>query len=363
MMSLGILAKLSRKLTILAMRKSWLLAIGAALLGGLPLLYVVQTDDTGSEDTWQDRFVACAGGDMRESTLVSAPVQTCLYEVMLDAVEKGDVMGMQQELQAQIQLTPDLYAACHTIGHKAGQRAFELSKNIVELLTTNQNGTCQYAIGHGVLDGFALSEPTDAEFQQAADACMSLQGLNEGAEWAFRLCSDGLGHVAWTSTLAYAPAAKRCGMLSIESSQEACAEGVIMQVYEPAGTEPSADPRNAHIELPIICANWAGNEPTRLGCYAGAGYIYTRDAFVLHYNRERLDQHSLVPAQAAEMKQIYSRAAEYCAMMGDGSSRCLESAAQQVPPSVYATEGLAEEVCAALGEWESRCLDLQYVIQ
>lgn len=313
---------------------------------------------------WRDRFVACANGDMVERTLIAAEVQTCILGVMLDSVEAGDVMGMQRALAAQIQLTPDLYAACHTVGHKAGQAAFAASNDIAALIVENRTSTCQYAIGHGVLDGFALASPSDAEFRAAAEACVTLRDGEEEAQKAFKLCSDGLGHAAWTSTKDPVQAVLRCRMIADETGQELCGEGVIMQIYEPAGTAPSADLSRAAQDLPALCSNWPDTGPTRKGCYAGAGYIYTREAWTLHYARNTDGAAELNTEQRQRMQESMLDAAANCRNHPEpeGVSHCLFSMSQQIPPSIFVDDALADTICSALGEWRQRCLDFRFVI-
>ena len=107
------------------------LTFAASMLGAASLLV---TADTSPSASWRDRFVGCAAGNMTERNLISKEVQDCLLAVMLDSVERDQVMEMQRDLSAQIQQTPDLYAACHTVGHQAGQAAYAAKKDIAALL-------------------------------------------------------------------------------------------------------------------------------------------------------------------------------------------------------------------------------------
>jgi hypothetical protein len=337
------------------------LTLAASLLGAAAL---VVTSDPSSSASWRDRIVDCADGDMTERNLIGKEVQDCLLAVMLDSVERDQVMAMQSDLAAQIQQSPDLYAACHTVGHKAGQAAFAAKNDIAALISQNRTTTCQYAIGHGVLDGFALTSPTDVQFQAAADACTALRDGEEEAQKAFKLCSDGLGHAAWTSTLEPIQAVLRCRMLEDTTSQELCGEGVIMQIYEPAGTEPSADIALASKELPVLCTNWPDQGATKMGCFSGAGYIYTREAWTLHYSRNSDGVSELNPEQRRQMQTYMTQAADKCRAHPetDGVSRCLFSMSQQIPPSIFVEDQLANAICDALGEWRQRCLDFRFII-
>lgn len=313
---------------------------------------------------WQDEFVACANTVLTAAVLLSEPVQKCMLGVMTAAVEAGQLTELNEALAAQIELTPSLFNACHNIGHAAGQRAFEVDPDIEKLLLTQTNATCQYALGHGILDGFAKAEPTDAEFAAAAQACTSLADLGTPA---FAFCSDGLGHAAWASTNDLASAVARCGMLGLEYSQAICSEGIIMQIYEPAGLPPARDINQAHEDLPEMCATWpsGGRASLDFGCHSGAGYIYTRPAWKLNVHWAASGSPAtLDPGQRAEVIALMSVSVEQClSHLGDGASHCLHSVSQQVPPMGLIEEQTREAICAPLGEWQQRCRTWQHTLE
>jgi len=313
---------------------------------------------------WQQGFRDCAGGVMTEENLVRDEVQSCFYRLMVTAIEAGQMLDVQTALAAQITETPDLFSACHTIGHKVGQHAFRKYRDIAKLIEMNESATCQYALGHGVLDGFAFSNPSEEDFAAAAESCVNLRFKNDEAHRAYKLCSDGLGHAAWTATKNVPDAVRRCAMLQDELGREVCGEGIVMQIYEPAGTDPSRDIDRAFEELPKICASWPDKAETLVGCFSGAGYIYTRDAWVLHFNRGDTPGARLSEAQATRMVEIMRRAAEGCRdhePVG-GLGHCLSSVAQQQPPSVYSDDALTTAVCSLLGEYEKRCREFRFQV-
>lgn len=307
-------------------------------------------------------LVACSGGEMSEGRLIEEDVQNCYYRVMSLAVRAGQMMDVQTALAEQIEATPGIYAACHSVGHRVGKEAFEKYRDIAELIRTNDTTTCQYAFGHGILDGFAFSEPSDEEFQAAAAACVAMRLLGPEGNKVYKLCSDGLGHAAWTSTEDIWDAVARCRMLDDPLARATCGEGIMMQIYEPAGSEPSRDIARAASEVPQFCVSWPDLEETREGCYSGSGYVYTRAAWVLHYQRNSSPGGVLTAEQRLRMESLMLEAAALCGKHPDpkGVSVCLRSVAQQVPPSVYDDEGLTDAVCAALGEFESWCREFRF---
>lgn len=300
-------------------------------------------------------FVTCGRGDMSVRNLLSPAAQACILEVMLSAADAGHLALMQEALVSQISKTPGLYNACHNAGHQAGQRAFKNSGDIAALIRANTTATCNYAVGHGVLDGFAFSNPTDQQFLLAAQACDYMR--DRGNQPVFGLCTDGLGHAAWTSTENVTDAAARCDLLIYADGRSACGSGIIMQMYEPAGTTPTHDLAAAVHEIPVLCTNWVGDYDTKLGCYSGAGYLYTRPAWVLNYSRTDADAEKLTPAESRQMLVIFTFAATKCRAHpeGYGVSTCLQSISQQVPPVIYSNPPLFASICALLGEWAEMC--------
>jgi hypothetical protein len=310
----------------------------------------------------REDLVACSGGDMAEGRLIEQEVQDCYYRVMSLAVHAGQLMDVQTALAAQIEETPGIYAACHSVGHRVGKEAFAKYKDIAELIRINDTTTCQYAFGHGILDGFAFSDPSDEEFQAAASACVAMRLLGPEGNKVYKLCSDGLGHAAWTSTDDIWGAVARCRMLDDPLARATCGEGIMMQIYEPAGSEPSRDIERAALEVPQFCLSWPDLGETREGCYSGSGYVYTRAAWVLHYQRNSSPGGVLTIEQRSRMQTLMLAAATLCGKHPDpkGVSVCLRSVAQQVPPSVYDDASLTDTVCTALGEFDSWCREFRF---
>lgn len=309
-------------------------------------------------------LVACSDGDMTEGRLIEPDVQDCYYRVMSSAVRAGQMMDVQAALAEQIEDTPGIYSACHSVGHRVGKEAFAKYKDIAELIRTNDTTTCQYAFGHGILDGFAFSDPSDEEFRAAASACVAMRLLGPEGNKVYKLCSDGLGHAAWTSTEDVWDAVARCRMLDDPLARATCGEGIMMQIYEPAGSEPSRDIARAPLEVPQLCVSWPDLGETREGCYSGSGYVYTRAAWVLHYQRNSSPGGVLSAEQRARMQTLMQGAAALCGKHPDpkGVSVCLRSVAQQVPPSVYEDESLTDAVCGSLGEFESWCREFRFEV-
>jgi len=339
--------------------------LGALVAGLLVLRTFSGPAAPSTVEGWSDRFETCSGDRDDVMFLMTEPGQSCLLDAMKLGVDSGDLTMVQEGLSLAIERNPNIYMACHTPGHKAGQYAFAKYRDIAELILLNKEDSCQYAFGHGILDGFALSLPDDAEFKRAAEACESIDMTGHSPEETgvvLGLCADGLGHAAWTSTNDPVGAALRCGFLSKEENQKFCGEGVIMQIYEPAGTAPSGDVSKAAAELPNFCANWPGNDATAKGCHSGAGYVYTRPAWALYYTVSTGSSSRLTGESREKMRKLLLAAVDSCNRHSSpaGVSSCLESMAQQTPPVVFLDDSLVDEVCPSYQEWEDKCRNFRF---
>ena len=345
----------------------------AALLLALvvPALYLGwRSVDSGSAPAdaqgWRDRFLACHSDREDVAALRTEATKLCILDTMKDSVDAGMLLEMQDGLGLAIAESPGISTVCHTPGHQAGRYAFEKAGEVTSLILENRSAICFYAVGHGVLDGFADAKPDDRAFRAAAKACEAIDMSGRSKEdtaQVLGLCADGIGHASWSSTRDPVAAALRCGFLSVEINQSACGEGVIMQIYEPAGSAPTGDVSQAAAELPSFCENWPGNATTRLGCYSGAGYIYSRPAWAFAHNRAVSLTEPFAGPEREELKTLVLGAVEDCRAhpSAEGVSRCLWSLAQQTPPAVYLDRVLLDEVCSQYGEWAEKCRTFRQV--
>ena len=342
------------------------------LLLAVPVLYLGwRYTDSGAapldSQGWRDRFLVCSPDRDNMRSLLTEATQLCLLDVMKDSVDADRLFEMQDGLGLAIVDAPGLATVCHTPGHRAGRYAFEKQQDIAAMILGNRSAVCAYAIGHGILDGFADTRPDDTLFRAATTACESIDMSGRSKEdtaQVLGLCADGIGHAAWSSTRDPVAAALRCGFLTVEINQSACGEGVIMQIYEPAGSEPTGEVAKAATELPSFCENWPGNATTRLGCYSGAGYIYSRPAWAFAYGKTTSLTEPFSGSDRTKLRALVLDAVLHCRAhpTPEGVSRCLWSLAQQTPAVVYLDRSLVDEVCVEYGEWAEKCRTFRPVV-
>ena len=327
----------------------------AGLLLGLG--FYVKSVVVGTEVTqrtyleYGDTMLGCSKGVYTLELMRSNEVKKCVLDIMKSAGKALQIVELNEAIEYAIEQQPVFFEVCHDLGHPAGRYAYTIYPNVYELLQII-GSTCQYAIGHGVLDGFADTKPNELSYMRAVDVCMSIENPLTSS-----FCADGLGHVAWASTEDLAGAARRCAYINKQNLEEACVEGILMQIYEPAGFAPSRDITNAVKEIPSMCANWPqmdriGNVT---GCYKGAGYIFSRD---LAKNSKAWDisQAMTEPLYQSVLESI-DYAIQGCNLLvGERAvDACYFSLSQQYPSVIHYNKQVEDKACIPLGVWEERC--------
>lgn len=337
------------------------IAAAAALLVG-SIAGVVAVTSIGDEATSADirkAILVCDPDLSRENPIVSEQEQSCMVEVMYEFYRRGFNNELWEALRLQSQEVPDFYFACHDVLHKVGERALDEFKDMADLILKNNSDVCGTAFIMGGVDAFGAQEPTEAEFLRVAQACEAMSGPG----FASRLrgmCEHSLGHAAWKSTNEIPQAAKRCGLLITPSGQINCGDGVIMQLYQPANGVPTRPVEQARFEMEELCENWPDIGSTRHGCYAGAGYIYSRPLFSYDsvVRGEASGTRTLTSEQREKLKELSFDVVRLCKAhtWEEGVDACLERASQDIPASIYWDEELTNELCSQFGRHADRCI-------
>lgn len=300
---------------------------------------------------YSESMLDCSKGVKDIKIMLSSDVLACVTSIMENAVRSKKLYVLEKAIAHAITIEPLFFEACHNTGHVAGRYAYGAYGDIEELLL-NIDSTCQYALGHGILDGFADSMPDETLYFKAARACLA---ITDAVTAGF--CGDGLGHVAWSSTGDISAAVRRCAYLSTPNLEEACGEGILMQIYEPAGFEPSSTLANAINEIPSMCARWPlASKPSSVnGCYRGAGYVFSR--YLVKSSRIWELEQTMTPELRDTVLTNIEYAINGCKLLqGDSAVReCNFSLARQYPPVVHYDQRMQDAACLPLGEWTNLC--------
>jgi hypothetical protein len=342
------------------MRKTGRLALAASLMVAAVSGFVYLTADreTSSADV-RAAFLACDPDLSPDEPITEETEQACMVEVMYEFYRRGFNDELWEALRLQSQAVPDFYFACHDVLHRVGERALAEFKDMADLILSNNSDVCGTAFIMGGIDSFGAQSPTMEEFTRVARACEAMHG----AGYASRLrgmCEHSLGHAAWKSTEKVADAATRCGVLLSPSGQINCGDGVIMQIYQPANGVAARPLEEARVEMEELCSNWPDIGKTRHGCYAGAGYIYSRQLFsyAAVVRGEASGAETLTAGQRTKLRDLAFEVVDLCKAhsWAEGVDACLERASQDIPEPVYWDTSLTDELCAQFGVHKDRCI-------
>lgn len=330
-------------------------ALSLSSLGMYAYLALSGGGDHTTEDSIHDQLSRCTNGVMTLMALRTPEAARCMTEVSTRAVESGGIKEIQEALDLISQEVRGFQQICHDIGHYAGRSAYIPGSDIKELLG-QATEACIYGFGHGVMDGIAASRPTLAILRETAEACADFDGARAG------LCADGIGHLAWASTHDLEVAVAICDYIPYESRlhRGQCGEGIVMQIYDPAGFLPSAEVSDAPAELLELCDSWPP-EPAdiREGCYTGAGYVYMLPvSYIFHLWASG----SMRSGEAEElMVKTTTEAAHLCSLhtREDGVDLCERGVYYQVPATAHMlSEGAKERMCSVLrGDNPRLCME------
>jgi hypothetical protein len=254
---------------------------------------------TGSNEEWPETGVE---PDSAHRSALSAPEQE-LFDCMLNCLpadvsqwegpplssSRGCFEARVPELSVKIGIIetfravgailktyPQLTFFCHEAGHRAGMAAVKAGVSL-EVSIPAVGDYCVHGAVHGLLDGFALTDPSLEDFDRIANICQSLQGAAPGG------CTDGMGHAAWDAYEDFAMTTKACGTIEDLELRYSCDEGVLMRRYERVGGmkgTSTAEYKEFAALLRQDCKDWESVSPRieepggpGAGCWAGSQYM------------------------------------------------------------------------------------------
>lgn len=226
---------------------------------------------------WRDRLLTCLPAEESQNSYSEDAVAKCLTGVFNNAGVNLETQALATALSALIIEHPLLGTTCHEPAHIVGDVILRAAGgDIAKALATHDHQSCEAGFIHGMIDAFAATNPSPAEFARLVIACESSDDSN-----MLHYCTHGVGHAAWILTNDGAESSRYCSLLRTPEGRAQCGEGVMMDMYEPATSRfPSRDRLNAPTEMPQVCADWFQPElPGMLdGCAHGAAFVFSKRA-------------------------------------------------------------------------------------
>lgn len=182
----------------------------------------------------------------------------CL-EARLDAMASQDgLLAVEKTLDFPVP-GPSFRIACHDATHALGKKYYTQYPNLSDAVKLELH-SCEAGLLHGIFDAAALHGTTEENEKGAVAACETL---------SFTVyCSDGIGHLFWTSTQDFDRALAKCAWFTTQPTKQSCTEGILMRMLIPqAGVATRA---YSIEELTEVCAGpWpADAEEARPACAA-----------------------------------------------------------------------------------------------
>lgn len=356
------------------MKKPILVLLTVAVIASGSAVAVVQgsrLDGAATASVIADRIENCTSGKFTPDHLSNEAVYDCVVEdVMRPMLVKGNFLNLNLALLDVTSEHRSFWMPCHEMMHFAADRVATSPQHLFSILRQLDTPVCQGGLVHGLLDSLPRLTPTMSDFQELGKVCgdyiTRMERLDDkvarqrlGQLYAY--CTDGAGHAAWATYEDLERAVAACGTMADAVARSNCAEGLIMQYFDPVNGKAVATVEEAFTELPRMCATWPDrtiDRDTAVGCNTGAGYIYTRPAWRLSQNydiRSHADASAPVPADVIDgMLASVNLAIDTCLAHHTGD--CLESISRQIPPNLYRDPDAVSSVCARLGEAEEYCL-------
>lgn len=231
------------------------------------------------EGHWRAAVLECSPGvDATMAAYISPDVDNCLRAIFTQALSAGELLSLSMGLRQAIIDDPGLAGACHNAAHATGGIALQ-SADVTTIAATYPYSTCEGGFIHGVLDDWGKTQPPIEDFAAVGKACSNIENLPNADPESLSNCYHGIGHAAWIAEVDPVKAAELCAVLPGDWAIANCGEGILMDMYTPAGEGiPHRDVRQAPEELPAVCTNWPQPETPGMveGCANGAAFTLSR---------------------------------------------------------------------------------------
>jgi hypothetical protein len=335
-------------------------SLTGALLATAVVSFLVATSSSPPAKELPDAYFArklqvCLPADPTptQQDIVGADSVVCLREYLLDAATLDNLKQARRALDRTLRTMPILHDACHVAEHQVGQVLPISSGDVARLLLANPENVCSWGLGHGLLEAFGSLQASSAQWVEMAELCDSFPTRPEPFPQVHALCADGLGHAAWNQYGALEPAASRCDLLG-SSSRDACAAGIMMQLFRPADRDPSA---SASRNPPSgFCDTWPSEESAR-GCALGMGYVLALNLVTDRLAAELFGSGS-APDQlrAASLVASELELARNICYEGVFPEDCSAAVLQNVPWGALGDTEARLRLCSELSApWRARC--------
>lgn len=334
-------------------------ATARSLLATPPVRHVQAPEPLDSEvQGWKEQISTCLPETDTAEYYNSTEIRTCLLEVFTRAAVKLQTQALATALSALIVERPLLGLPCHEPAHLVGEVTLKAAGgDIARALASHDHPSCEAGFIHGMIDAFAITDPSPEEFARLVQACESSADTE-----MVHYCTHGVGHAAWILTEDGVDASRYCALLRTPEGRAQCGEGVMMDMFKPATDRfPSLDVKTAPQHLPGVCRDWAEPQlPGMLdGCAHGSAFVFSKHALEVVYDWAETKLPYPYPEQLpdlflTELERAGAEVATWCDGLGgrvaESCKRDLGIAFPHVPHPLMLRPDIRAALCRPLGE-------------
>lgn len=257
----------------------------------------------------------------------------CTARAMGLIKEQSGLLGLDVTMQAANEIDPRVLMVCHVTAHDYSKQGwFELAgknqdlaeQTMGELFELPANG-CHGGVVHGMLEGWSDDNPDQEKFARLAALCeRAPQGSTPGDQKfneKIGRCADSLGHAVqnvWGKP-------EICAIFTDREARVTCSMGMIMQLYQPAGSP--APKLEDHIdELLLLCREWPVDKVELRGCNAGVAFAFQRPLSdrLSQLTEGRQENQPLTDAEIESTYDALERAIGLCRRLDNDPERWCE---------------------------------------
>ena len=273
---------------------------------------------------------------LAERCIGQADANMCLMDRLDDLAIGAGLNSAIVELGL-LERNPAVAAACHTISHELGRRAYRRSADLAGTISSAKP-SCQGGFVHGLLESAGDDLGSSGIAELSARACSGLRGDQRGS------CEHGLGHAAFQSTDGDADlAVTLCDSLPGAGAQH-CRDGVFMA----AATDGDAERSLAGSRTCLTQANDSAARACLINSFLGVGF-------------EEVDRSGGVPALQAFCDRLPTATRVSCySGLGYASRSLVRTDAESQRNQLLLCGGSSGEIAIAVNPYRS-CL--WYVIE
>ena len=313
-----------------------------ALVTVFAVLQISKTAETTSSNTtainsMESDITSCLPESYgTEEEYKNAKIYECLYDHLVTSAARGgaDFINTTSALESYSKEDAVFGNICHLAAHDAGSFHAKQTDPVSALELTSD--FCFSGFVHGVFDFLGAANYSTSEWQEIAYACEKISSERPMA------CADGLGHASWDFMQNPEKAFENCEIFTLSDKVAECAEGVVMQMFQPAVVKESSKILPSPKDKKTICKDLE-NSSVQKGCFFGIGWLLGNE--VATVSAPYLYQGDYPNNQKDNLLRVFTASLDSCMGLAEGSPDCLARFFTSIPYPIWQNADLRLMLC------------------